>query len=121
MSVIVAVLGYLFAKHKEREADWRRKKLEMYQELFEAMSSVVKEDSTPVAQRRFAKSCNTIGLVASVEVIQAAQQMQEASRSGLNHDEVLTELLKVVRKDLGLPLEDSKFVYRLISSGASDA
>ena len=93
----------------------------MYQELFEAMSGIVKGDSTAEAQRRFAKSCNSIGLIASVEVIQSVQQMQEAAQTGLNHDEVLTKLLRAVRKDLGLPLEDGEFVYRLWASGTTDA
>ena len=120
VSIIVAVLGYLFSKYKEREADWRRKKLEMYQELFEAISGIVREDSTPEAQRRFAKSCNTIGLIASVDVILAAQEMQKASKTGLNHDQTLTKLLWKVREDLGIPLESKKFVYRLWSSRASN-
>lgn len=119
-SVLVAVLGYLFSKYKEREADWRRKKLEMYQELFEAISGIVKEDSTPEAQRRFAKSCNTIGLIASVDVIRALQEMQEASKTGLNHDQILTNLLHTVREDLGLPLGSKEFLYRLWSSGSSN-
>jgi len=120
-SILVAVLGYLFSKYKDREADWRRKKLEMYQELFEAISGIVKEDSTSEAQRKFAKSCNTIGLIASVDVILALQEMQEASKTGRNHDQALTKLLRTVREDLGLPLENKEFIYRLWSSGTSKA
>jgi F0F1-type ATP synthase membrane subunit a len=119
-SVFVAVLGYLFSKYKEREADWRRKKLEMYEELFNAISGIVKEDSTPEAQKKFATSCNTIGLIASVDVIIAIQEMQEASKTGLNHDQALTKLLHAVREDLGLPLESKEFTYRLWCSGTSD-
>ncbi|WP_320043771.1 hypothetical protein [uncultured Desulfobacter sp.] len=116
-SILVAILGYLFSKYKDREADWRRKKLEMYQELFEAISGIVKEDATPEAQMKFARSCNTIGLIASVDVILALQKMQEASKTGLNHDQALTRLLRTVREDLGLPLEKKEFIYRLWSSG----
>jgi hypothetical protein len=119
-SVLVAVLGYLFSKNKEREADWRRKKLEMYQELFEAISGIVKGDATPESQRRFAKSCNTVGLIASVDVILALQEMQEASKSGVNHDEALTKLLCTVPEDLGLPLGKRAFTYRLWSSGVTN-
>lgn len=120
-SVIVATLGYVFSKLKEREADWRKKKLEMYHELFSAISGITKGDATPEAQRNYAKACNTIGLVASPEVILAVQRLQKVATgtSIEQHDAALTCLLREIRKDLKLPLSDNiEFTYRLWASGA---
>jgi hypothetical protein len=33
VAIVVAVLTYVFTKMKEREADWRKVKLELYKEL----------------------------------------------------------------------------------------
>lgn len=116
-AILAATVGYLFSKSKEREADWRKKKLEMYHELFDSISGIVKEDSTPESQKRFARACNTIGLIASAEVIRALQGFQVASRDGINHDEALTKLLLAIRADMGLPLDNTGLSYQLWSSG----
>lgn len=118
VSIGLAVLGYVFSKWKEREADWRKKKLEMYHQLFDSISGITGNDSTPEGQRAFAKSCNTIGLIASVEVIKKLQKFQMASKNNIDHDKCLTELLAEIRKDLNLPLkQDDDFSYRLWVSG----
>ncbi len=88
----------------------------MYHALFDSMSGIVKDDSTPEAQKIFAKSCNTIGLVASSSVINVLQESQVASKTGKDRDAALTKLLSCIRKDLGLPIE-SDFVYKLWVSG----
>ena len=120
VSIIVAALSYYFSKLKEREADWRKKKLEMYHQLFESISGIVEGNSTQEAQREFAKSCNVIGLVASAEVIQKLQAFQLASQPQNHgqHDKALTELLCAIRDDLGLPLsKQGGVVYKLWASG----
>ncbi|NVJ67376.1 MAG: hypothetical protein HWE16_12890 [Gammaproteobacteria bacterium] len=119
-SIIVASITYLFSKSKEREADWRKKKLEMYHELFSAISGIVDGDSTPEAQKQFAKSTNTLGLIASVDVIEAMQELRVATKpeNREKHDEVLTKFIIAVRKDMGLPLSvEPNFTYTLWSSG----
>lgn len=120
VSVVVATLGYVFSKAKEREADWRKKKLEMYHALFDSISGIVRGDSTPESQKVFANSCNTIGLVASASVIEALQDFQTASSSGKNHDEALTNLLYSIRRDLGLPIKSRNLVYKLWASGVKE-
>lgn len=123
-SVIVASLSYLFSKMREREADWRKKKLDMYHELFSALSGIVEDDSTPEAQKQFAKTTNTLGLIASVEVIRAMQELRMATKpeNREKHDVALTIFLRAVRKDMGLPLPESeKFIYTLWTSGVKNA
>ena len=124
VSIILAALSYYFSKLKEREADWRKKKLEMYHQLFESISGIVEGDSTSEAQKAFAKSCNTIVLISSTEVIQKLQDFQKATKPEYKseHDRALTDLLKAIRKDLGLPLsEKEEVIYKLWSSGVKNA
>ncbi|MEZ5823276.1 MAG: hypothetical protein R3C97_00550 [Geminicoccaceae bacterium] len=120
-SIVLATVGYTLSKKKEREADWRKKKLEMYHQLFDGIAGIVSEDVTPDGQRTFARACNTIGLIASPEVIVAVQRFQKAAKPGHSHqehDRALTDLLRAVRKDLGLPLpEGMELTYKLWSSG----
>lgn len=123
-SIVVASLSYLFSKKREREADWRKKKLEMYHDLFSALSGIVEGDSTPDAQRQFAKATNTLGLIASAEVIRAMQEPRMATKpeNRAKHDEALTNFLREVRKDMGLPFPDSEeFTYTLWTSGVKNA
>ena len=123
-SIIVATLGYIFAKHKEREADWRKKKLEMYHELFNGISATTDTPNNPESQRAFTKACNTIGLIASEEVIITLQNFRQEAKAEVDierHDKALTDLLRAIRKDLQLPLnENSEFTYKLWASGIND-
>lgn len=122
VSVALAALGYVLSKKKEREADWRRKKLEIYHQLFDSISGIVEGDATPEGQRAYARACNTIGLIASPEVISALQRFQICAKPehSHGHDQALTDLLRAVRKDMGLPLPDNMEVtYKLWASGAN--
>ena len=119
--IIVATLGYVFAKYKEREADWRKKKLEMYHELFNGISEITDRPEKPESQQAFTKACNTIGLIASQDVIVALQVFRKEAKVNVNiekHDKALTDLLLAIRKDLQLPLNlNSEFTYKLWASG----
>lgn len=119
-SILVAALSFYWTKKKEMEADWRKKKLEMYDQLFSALAGIVDGNVTQESRVEFAKATNTIGLIASVDVINAMEQLRFATKPenrGM-HDEALTKFVIAVRKDLGLPLiTDNTFVYRLWSSG----
>ncbi len=64
--IVAAITFFLtLTKRKEREAEWRKQKLEHYREFLDALSGTAGTDSTPDAQRRWARASNTIGLVAS--------------------------------------------------------
>lgn len=126
-SVTVAAVTFFFTKRKEREAEWRKQKLEHYRELLDALSGVVGTDSTPEAQRRWARATNTIGLVASQQVLLALRQFQDAiARSNPNpsqktHDQALNKLMLAIRADLDItPTDDpTTFSFRLWCSGTN--
>ncbi|WP_154668192.1 hypothetical protein [Pseudoduganella violaceinigra] len=127
-SIVVAAGTFFLTKRKEREAEWRKQKLEHYREFLDALSRTVGSDSTPEAQRRWARATNTIGLVAAQRVLSALRQFQDAiARSNPNpsvetHDHALNQLMLAIRADLNVsPTDDpDTFSFRLWCSGTND-
>lgn len=124
-SIAIAAGTFFLTKRKEREAEWRKQKLEHYREFLDALSGTVGTDSTPDAQRRWARATNTIGLVASQQVLHALRYFQDAiARSNPNpsqeaHDRALNALMLAIRADLDIsPADDPEtFAFRLWCSG----
>lgn len=108
-AIVVPAISFALTKRKEREAEWRQQKLEHYREFLAALSSITGTDSTPAGQRRFAQACNTLHLVASLDVIQALHELQDEirvtnrSRSQERHDRLLSKLIWCIRADLEIP------------------
>ena len=126
-SLAVAAITFFLTKRKEREAEWRKQKLEHYREFLDALSGTVGTDSTPEAQRRWARASNTIGLVASQRVLAALWQFQDSiarsnpNPSVENHDRKLNQLMLAIRADLGVSPADEPehFAFRLWCSGTN--
>ncbi|HTD05102.1 hypothetical protein [Undibacterium sp.] len=126
-SIIVAAGTFFLTKRKEREAEWRTQRLQHYREFLEALSGTVGTDSTPEGQLRWAKACNTIGLVASQNVLKALWQFQDAiaksnpQPSVKEHDRCLNLLILAIRVDLRVSPQDdpSTFAFRLWASGTN--
>ena len=93
-----------------------------------SLSGVVGTDASPEGQRRFARSSNTLHLIASAPVIRALHEYRDEirvsnpNRSDKRHDELLTKLLEAIRRDLGIPSRagDPSFQARLWVSGANE-
>jgi hypothetical protein len=127
-SIAAAAITFFLTKRKEREAEWRKQKLEHYREFLDALSGTVGTDSTPEGQRRWARATNTIGLVASQTVLLALRRFQDAiARSNPDpsqeaHDRALNQLMLAIRMDLDItPTDDpATFSFRLWCSGAND-
>lgn len=127
-SLAVAAITFYLTKRKEREAEWRKQKLEHYREFLDALSGVVGSDATPEGQRRWARATNTIGLVASQQVLLMLREFQDAiAKSNPNpsveaHDHALTQLMLAIRADLQVtPSDDpASFSFRLWCSGTND-
>ena len=123
--IVAPAFSFYWTRRKEREAEWPKQKREQYRELLEAISSTVGTDATPEGQLRFARACNTIGLIASQSVLKALWQFQDATaksnpnRSLEQHDRCLNQLLLAIRVDLGVSPKDdpSTFQARLWASG----
>jgi len=127
-SIIVAALSFYFTKQKEREADWRKQKIEHYKDLLDAISSIVGTDVSPEGRIRFARACNTIVLVASQDALNALRAFQDEisisnnNKSDERHDKLLSELMLFIRKDIGISPADEPetFDFRLWCSGVSN-
>jgi hypothetical protein len=105
-AIVVAVLTYVLTKRKEREADWRTVKLELYKEYINAVAGIPEGRMTPESEMRYHDACNTIGLVASPAVLAAVQAFQaeispvNSARTEASHDEKYANVVNALREDL---------------------
>ncbi len=119
-SIIGAAVTFYLTKRKEYEAEERKQRVEHYREFLESLSGVVASSNTVERedQRRWQNACNTIGLVASQNVLDALWNFQDAiARSNPNkspelHDKRLNELVLAIRADLGVSPKDNRDLFR---------
>jgi hypothetical protein len=120
---VVAIVTNFFTKRREREADWRKLKLEQYREYMLALSGVVTGRVTREAQLRYADAVNSMNLVAPQKVLLALQDFQKEisylnkRRSDERHDKLLSLLVWEMRKDLysGSSAVPKDFAFRLLA------
>jgi hypothetical protein len=122
-ALAVAALSYAFNKRREREADWRKLKLDHYKEYVTALSGVVGERSTAQSQARYSDAVNLMTLVAPPVVLEALYEFQDEIRvsnpnkSQKRHDETLAALLREIRRDVHpIPPHDDDLVFRLMDA-----
>lgn len=111
IALIIVSAGTIFlTKQKEREAEWRAKKLAYYEEFFAAASGIVGETSPPDTKVRFATAVNNLHLIGSHGVIKALHAfcdeiaVSNSNRTKDRHDELWSRLVWEIRKDLMTPL-----------------
>jgi dsDNA-specific endonuclease/ATPase MutS2 len=125
-AVALAGATYWFTKKREREAELRKEKLEHYKDFVVSLSGIVSGESTPDAQRAFARACNKLNLVAPQAVVKSLQDFQQeikisnTQRSNDRHDQLMSAMFREMRKDLEItPADkDSSFIFGLWASGA---
>lgn len=123
-SVVVSALSFFFTKQKEREAEWRRQKLDHYKEYMAALNGVVGPPPTPEAKIRHANAANNLFLVGGADVLVALRVFLDSTADSANpervrHDEFLTTLLLAIRNDLGITPDPPKsFQFKLWSGRA---
>ncbi|HET6991397.1 MAG TPA: hypothetical protein VFJ43_08745 [Bacteroidia bacterium] len=124
-SILIAALTFFFTKKSERKDALQQRKLERYQELLGAISDLAIDDVDKVdANLRFAKSVNTIVLVAPQKLINALMEFHDEvkfsnpNKSQGGHDNKLRNLILEMRKSLELPFDDDpkKFNFHLVGS-----
>lgn len=126
LPLAVVALSYLFAKKQEREADWRKIKLDHYKAFAESLSGIIAGEDSPEGQRVFSKYSNNLNLIASQSVLAAMDQFRVAIRDTnldrLIHDRLLSNLFYEIRKDLEISPHDDKatFSIKLFASGIKD-
>lgn len=112
-------LTFFLTKKKEREAEWRKQKLDHYKEFMAALNDIVGPPAPVEAKVRFASAANNIFLVGSPAVLIALRGYLDetaesnTARSDDKHDERLTTLIFAIRDDLGIepnrPIADYEF------------
>jgi hypothetical protein len=123
--LLTAAFTYAVTKQREREADWRKLKLEMYREFTTAMAGMAEGDATDEIKRRFNVASNSLHLIASKSAVDALEAFRveisagNQNRSVETHDKLLSRLFWEIRRDLGeVPTEDpADFRMRLYTSG----
>lgn len=121
-AILIAAVTYFTTKLREREAEWRKQKLEHYTQYFVALAEIVGDKTSYESTARYAIAYNTVGLFASQEVIECLHHYQDfiqipADQIQLGeHDKRLTRLVLAIRRDLRLkPTDDEEsFSFRLI-------
>ena len=111
--ILLAGATYWFTKQKEREADWRKEKLEHYKEFVASLSGIISGEATAEGQRIFAGACNKLNLVAPQPVIEALREFQQeikitnSDKSQDRHDKLMSHLFYQIRKDLNISPTDN--------------
>jgi hypothetical protein len=124
--LLTAALTYAVTKRREREADWRKLKLEMYREFTTAMAGMAEGDAGDKEKMRFNVASNSLHLIASKRTVDALEAFRyeirasNDNRSGEAHDRLLSRLFWEIRRDLGdVPTERPEdFEMKLYTSGA---
>lgn len=122
ITAIAAVfITNILTRKREHASDWRKLKLDQYQEFVLALSGTVRERTTREAQRRYADAVNSMMLVAPVPVLQRLKAFQDEisyvnkARSDERHDQLLDELFRAMRSDVHPSrLDDRSYAFRLL-------
>jgi hypothetical protein len=122
-AIVVAALSYAFNKRRERDAEWRKLKLDHYKEYVAALSGVVGQRSTAASQARYSDAVNFMTLVAPPVVLRALYAFQDEikmsnpNKSMIAHDATLTSLLHAIRCDVHPKApDDGDIVFRLVDA-----
>jgi hypothetical protein len=122
-AVATAGLTYFLTKRGEREADWRKMKLDQYKEYVAALSGIVEGRDTPEGHIRYVDAVNSMTLVASLQVLRALHAFMDYTTSRNidknieMHDRILTNLIHALRQDV-FPHhlhDDTSQAFRLIT------
>lgn len=114
-------LGNHFTKGREHESDWRKMKLERYREFILALSGNVVERATPETHARCSDAVNGLRLVAPPDVLIALDaylahtSFRNPDKSIDRHDQLLSILIRAMRKDLqpAYKGKDENLIFRL--------
>lgn len=121
-TIIATALSFSFTKRQEREAEWRRHKLDHYKEYMAALNGVVGPPPPDEAKIRHADAANNLFLVGNADVLVALRAYLDNNSESMGdrrldrHDELLTNLMLAIRKDLKIKSAPPKgFQFKLWS------
>ncbi len=118
-AIIVAGSSYWFTKQREREAAWRKEKLDHYKAFTVSLSGVITGEGTPQGRLAFSKASNDLNLIAPQAVIVALQAFQHETRTSNTvvdrekQERLMSKLFYEMRKDLGISDDDDQETFRV--------
>ena len=118
VAIVVAAMTagstYLLTKKREREADWRKMKLDIYRAYVIALSGTVKHNRTIEDQAKYSDAANSLVLVASPAILRALYIFQDAVA---DKSDCLDNLLNALRHDVDPSRrgKDGDLSFRLLS------
>jgi hypothetical protein len=116
--IVASAVTIYLTKQKEREAAWRDKRLQYYEEFFAAGSGIVGDKALPVAKVRFANAVNNLHLIASNDVLKALHEFcdeiaeSNRRREADRHDILWSRLVWEIRNDLKISPTDDASIFR---------
>jgi len=106
--ILQAISSYL-TKSREREADWRKQRLEYYRRYFELLNKVVATKPSDNDRKEYAIASSALYLVAPNEVMLAMRKFQDNNTASEERKQkLLGDIVWVIREDLGFPPADDK-------------
>lgn len=124
-AIISAAVTYYFTKKNQIEANERRLKEQYYLAYIKAVSNMVLYNNSDEMQIQLADAQNQLLLIGSAEVVSCVMQFYKYVRDNGRketfsknvHDNLLTETLKAMRKDLYPTHDHNKGYPRIELSG----
>ena len=115
--VIAAAATYMFTKWREREAQWRKDKTEVYKEFVMSLSAIVAlgdAPSSPEKKARFVHACNNLNLIAPQPVIEALKTYDDETKANSKcFEERISKVFYEMRKDLKISPKDDVRTFRV--------
>ena len=108
-AIIAAFLSFYFNRKMQVEAAWRAVKLEYYQELIDAIASLVEGDDADEKHQDFARASNNLLLVASRPLLEAHHSYRDhislsnQPRDRARDEPLLAGLINAIRTELQMP------------------
>ena len=117
---LAGIVTFYFSKAAERESEWRKEKLQLYLNFVEALSGITDFEKTRDNEIRFAKACNDLHALASIEVLKALHVYQgkmaisNTSSTPEEKQKALDTLILKIRKDLKVKPKDKNSEFKML-------
>jgi len=129
LAIISSYLTYYFTRKTRLDAEWRKDKLEYYNELLASISGFISgtEPDYAKALNRYSLIVNTISLVAPQQVINILNEFFiELKKLGPdtpveNARDLLTKLIIEIRKDLKIKPKDDTDTFKYMVIGIKES
>ncbi len=112
-AILISVVGAILSYKNSINLQTRKLKEEHYIVFFESLSNLASNNGNKDALQQYSFARNRLFLVASELVVQKLFDFEKnaVGKPSVVHDKYLTELIKAIRKDLRLSVNDLPTLY----------